>query len=117
MWLTKVFPSLFIMFIFNDFIIETNALEPLTKILSKPFNKLFHTTNASVEVFLLSMLSGTPTSTFIIKENLLKKRITLDDANKLLSFSYFSNPLFLYNILKLTFNTTITLRIKVLIQC
>ena len=111
LWITKVFPSLFIMFIINDIIINTNILNHLTKIINPIFNKIFNTTGNSSEVFLLSIFSGTPSSAFIIKEMLANNKITLESANKLISFTYFSNPLFLYNILNATFNKYITFKI------
>ncbi len=114
LWLTKVFPSLFIMFILNDIIINTNLLEPLNKIINPFFNKLFKTSGNSSEAFILSLFSGTPSSAFIIKEMLNNNTITLNDANKLISFTYFSNPLFLYNILSLSFNKYITFKIIII---
>ena len=111
LWITKVFPSLFIMFIINDIIINTNILNHLTKIINPIFNKIFNTTGNSSEVFLLSIFSGKPSSAFIIKEMLANNKITLESANKLISFTYFSNPLFLYNILNATFNKYITFKI------
>lgn len=111
LWITKVFPSLFIMFIINDIIINTNILNNLTKIINPIFNKIFNTTGNSSEVFLLSIFSGTPSSAFIIKEMFANNKITLESANKLISFTYFSNPLFLYNILNATFNKYITFKI------
>jgi len=111
LWITKVFPSLFIMFIINDIIINTIILNNLTKIINPIFNKIFNTTGNSSEVFLLSIFSGTPSSAFIIKEMLANNKITLESANKLISFTYFSNPLFLYNILNATFNKYITFKI------
>lgn len=111
LWITKVFPSLFIMFIINDIIINTIILNNLTKIINPIFNKIFNTTGNSSEVFLLSIFSGTPSSAFIIKEMLANNKITLESANKLISFTYFSNPLFLYNILSLSFNKYITIKI------
>ena len=37
--------------------------------------------------------------------------ISINDANKLISYTFFSNPLFLYNILSLSFNKFITFKI------
>ena len=111
LWLTKVFPSLFIMFILNNLIINLDILSPLSKLLSPSFNKLFKTKGKSVNAFLLSIISGTPTSIFIIKEMLKNKQITSNDANKLIGFTFFSNPLFLYKILSLSFNKFITIKI------
>jgi len=111
LWLTKVFPSLFIMFILNDIIINTNILSSFVKFINPIFNKIFNTGGSSSQAFILSLFSGTPSSAFIINEMLNNNSITLEDANKLITFTYFSNPLFLYNILSLSFNFSITLKI------
>ena len=111
LWLTKVFPSLFIMFILNDIIINTNILKNITKYINPIFNKIFNTANNSFDVFILSLFSGTPSSAFILKEMLNNNKIDDISANKLISFTYFSNPLFLYNILNKTFNKNITIKI------
>ena len=114
LWLTKVFPSLFIMFILNDIIINTNILNSITKIINPVFNKIFKTNNNSFEAFLLSLFSGTPSSSFILKEMINNNKIDINSANKLISFTYFSNPLFLYNILNTTFNKHITFKIIII---
>lgn len=111
LWLNKIFPSLFIMFVINDLIINTRAFNPLFKYISPLFNKVFHTDGNAAEAFFLSIFSGTPTNTFIIKEMLHNQEISLNTANKLISFTFFSNPLFLYNILNLSFNKFITFKI------
>ena len=114
LWITKVVPSLFIMFILNDIIINTNLLNFILKPFYPLFNKTFVTNGASFQAFALSLFSGSPSSAFIIKEMLNNHFIDIDSANKLICFTYFSNPLFLYNILLTTFNTTITLKIIVI---
>lgn len=97
LWLTKVFPNLFIMFIVQNLIINTNALNNISKIINPIFNKIFHTKGNSCIAFLLSIISGTPASSFIIKEMLDKNQIDEEDANKLIKFTFFGSPLFLYN--------------------
>ena len=114
LWLYKIFPSLFIMFILNNIIINTNLLHPLIKYTYKPFNKIFNTSGNSSLAFFLSIFSGTPSSAFILKEMIETKEIDYNSANKLISFTYFSNPLFLYNILSLTFNKYITIKIIII---
>ena len=114
MWLTKVFPSLFIMFVLNDLIINTGILEEVSLSLGNFFNKIFNTKGISILSFILSMFSGTPSSAFILKEMLLNNSISLEDANKLIAFTYFSNPLFLYNILSLSFNKFIIFKIIII---
>lgn len=110
-WLTKLFPTLFIMFILNDLIINLDILKEINRFINPIFNKIFHTSGNSSNVFLLSIFSGTPTSSFIIKEMLANNNISLNDANKLIAYTFFSNPLFLYNILSLSFNKYITIKI------
>ncbi len=111
LWLEKVFPTLFIMFVLNDLIIKTNMLSFLTNFISPIFNKIFHTSHLSFEAFFLSLFSGTPSSAFILKEMTSQKKINLNDANKLIAYTFFPNPLFLYTILNLSFNKIITLKI------
>ncbi len=111
LWLQKVFPNLFIMFILNDIIINSNLLSFLNNKGGSLFNKIFHVEGSALEAFLLSLFSGTPSSAFILKEMVQNKRLSINDANKLIAYTYFPNPLFLYSILSLSFNTRIVLRI------
>lgn len=96
LWRVRLFPSLFIMFIVNDLIINTD---------------IFKIKNNNTLAFSLSLFSGTPTNAYIIKELYINNRISLNSANKLLLYTYFSNPLFLYNILSTIFNKTIVFKI------
>lgn len=84
-WLYKVFPYLFIMIILNDILINLN------------FEKFFK--KPSLYVFIMSILSGTPSSAYITKKLVNEGKISKEQANKILTFTYFSNPLFLYTIL------------------
>lgn len=90
-WLNKVFPYLFIMFIVNDFLISLN--------ISNYFK------SPSIYIFFMSILSGSPSSAYITGELYNQKIISQDDANTTLIFTYFSNPLFLYSITKSLFNS------------
>ena len=114
LWLNKVFPSLFIMFIINDLIINSHLLDNLCNLISPLFNKIYHVSGTSLECFILCLFSGTPSSAYIIKEMLNNNSISEMDANKLISFTFFSNPLFLYNILSISFNKFITLKIIII---
>lgn len=111
LWITKLFPSLFIMFIINDLIINTNSLNFLNKLLSQLFKRVFHLGGESSLALILSISSGSPANGFILKELLNNNKISLRDANKLLMFTFFSNPLFLYNILSETFEYNSVIKI------
>ncbi len=114
LWLNKVFPSLFIMFIINDLIINSHILDNLCNLISPIFNKIYNVSGTSLECFILCLFSGTPSAAYIIKEMLSNNSIHDEDANKLISFTFFSNPLFLYNILSISFNKFITLKIIII---
>ena len=114
LWLNKVFPSLFIMFVLSDIIINSNIFASFTKPFNNIFNRIFKTNGRAFEVFLLSFISGTPTNAYILKEMLNKNLIEKNTANKLIEYTFFSNPLFLYNMLLITFNKNTTIKIIII---
>lgn len=88
-WLYKVFPYLFIMIIINDLLIGSNIVSKFK--------------NPSHYIFIMSLLSGTPSSAYITQKMVENKEISKTYANNTLLFTYFSNPLFLFAILKSIF--------------
>lgn len=111
LWLFKIFPSLFIMFIFNHFVINTNACYYLNKLITPISKKLFNLSGESSMALILSIFSGTPSNAYIIKELYLNQSISKGNANRLLAFTYFSNPFFLYNILSINFPKNIVIKL------
>lgn len=100
-WLNKVFPYLFIMIILNELLINLD------------FAHLFK--NASHYIFIMSLLSGSPTSAYIINSLYQENYLTKNNANLNLLFTYFSNPLFLVTILTSIFhNQTITFKLIII---
>lgn len=110
LWITKVFPSLFPMFIINDLLIYSEFPNLISKWLNK-FTKIFKISGTCLYVFFMSIFSGAPSNAIILKELLNNNEITSDDASLTLAFTYFSNPLFLWNILTSVFNNSTTLKI------
>lgn len=99
-WLTKVFPFLFIMFIINDILINLN------------FDQFF---KSSIPfILIMSLLSGAPSSAYIISSLVKQGKITKKNANYFLLFTYFANPLFMYTILNSLFNQTIALKLIII---
>lgn len=90
-WLYKVFPYLFIMIIINDLLINLD------------FSRNFKSN--ITYIFIMSILSGTPTSAYITSNLYQEKKISQNNANLSLLFTYFCNPLFLYSILNSIFNS------------
>ena len=96
LWFFKVFPFLFPMIILNELLLSNNILYYI--------NKIFRKNGIKYYVFIMSLLSGSPTSAYLIKELFLNKIIDLKNANKLLYFTHFSNPVFLISILTSLFD-------------
>ena len=58
----------------------------------------------------MSLFIGTPTNSILLKEYLNMNKIDITEANKLIYVLYFSNPLFLYNMLSLMFDISTTIK-------
>ena len=101
LWLYKVFPYLFIMIVINDTLINLG------------FEKVFK--NNSIYAFVMSLLSGSPTSAVIIGSLFKQGKMSKENANITLMFTYFANPLFLYTMLNAIFgNTNITIKLMLI---
>lgn len=91
MYILKVFPFLFIMMILNNLLLKCNF--------PYYFNKIFK--SDKLYIFINSILSGSPINAILIKNYLENNNITEEDASKIICFTSFNNPLFLYNYLTL----------------
>jgi len=96
LWFYNILPSLLPIYIIVDLLINYNILNYF-KYITKPINKIFNINNNSSIIFLLSILSGFPSNSKYINTMLNNKLININDANKLLLFTHFSNPLFIIN--------------------
>ena len=94
MYILKVFPFLFIMMILNNLLLKCNF--------PYYFNNIFK--SDKLYIFINSILSGSPINAILIKNYLDNNCINEDNASKLLCFTSFNNPLFLYNYLMLILN-------------
>ena len=111
LFLKKVFVSLFPMFILNDILINLNIPYYFYLLFNKLFLKVFKTRGIGAYVFIMSLISGTPSNAYILKELVELEKISLEEANHFLTFTYFSNPLFLSVMLSTIFNTNVVLKI------
>ena len=111
LFLKKVFVSLFPMFILNDILINLNIPYYFYLLFNKLFLKVFKTRGIGAYVFIMSLISGTPSNAYILKELVELEKISLEEANHFLTFTYFSNPLFLSVMLSTIFNTRVVLKI------
>lgn len=111
----QVFPTLLPMFIINDILITYNFIYYLNHCLQKLFYKLFHFSNAATYIFTMSIFSGTPTNGYIAANLVQNQNLNSKDASIILSYSFFLNPLFLYNMLNLILNdTNVTIKLIII---
>ncbi len=114
LFLKRVFVSLFPMFIINDIMISLNIPYYFYKLFNKLFNKIFKTSGICAYVFIMSLISGTPSNAYILKNLVENNKISNKEASHYLYFTYFSNPLFLTLMLSQIFNSHIVIKIIII---
>ncbi|MFQ6752576.1 MAG: hypothetical protein ACLRFL_03330 [Clostridia bacterium] len=92
-WSTKVFPTLFPFFIITRLIVSLSEFRPNP--LDKFFSKIYHTPTGSLNIFLLSAISGYPMGAKMISNLYDQKLISTEDSKKMLSFTSISGPMFM----------------------
>lgn len=99
-WFYQLLPNLFPMFLLSDFLLNYGFAYYLAIIFKKTFELLFKISGAGAYIFFMSMLSGFPSSAKYIKEGYDSHLISLEEANKLLTFTHFASPLFILGFVK-----------------
>ena len=94
-WVNNLIPTLFPFFIISDILINYNFTSYIPKIFKKLCKFLFNITDNMITILILSIISGFPSNARNTRTLYDKGIITLDEANHILIFSHFSNPLFI----------------------
>ena len=81
LFLKKVLVSLFPMFIINDILIHLDIPYYFYKIFNQLFIKLFHINGLGAYVFIMSLISGTPSNAYILKELVLNNKLSKEEAS------------------------------------
>lgn len=102
-WFYNIIPSIFPIYIIVDLLIDYNIINYISKLFNPIMKYIFKMKKESSIVFILSMISGFPSSSKYINTLLDNKIINIHEANKLLMFTHFSNPLFLINSIGINF--------------
>jgi hypothetical protein len=104
LFIENILPTILPMYIITQLLINYN--------LPYYIAKLFHN-NLYVFILIMAIIAGTPNNAVIIKELLNNQEINIEQANSYLKYSFFSNPLFLFTILRKTFSLKYTFMIIV----
>ena len=102
-WKSSIFPSLFPFFIISEILINYGFAELISEIFKPIMNKLFKVSGICAFIFIMSLLSGFPSSAKNIREIYKKGLIDEKEGTKILMFTHFSNPLFIIGTISLTF--------------
>ena len=94
-WVNNLIPALFPFFIISDILINYNITSYIPKIFMNVCKYLFNITDNMLTILLLSMISGFPSNARNTRTLYDKGLITLNEANHIMIFSHFSNPLFI----------------------
>jgi len=97
LFLKNVFPSLFPMFIISSLLVAAGFPIFLGNLFSFVMKKIFKVKKEASFVFFMSMITGFPSSAKYISDLTNQNLIDENDGEKILLFTFFSNPLFIVN--------------------
>lgn len=115
-WKNNLLPSLLPFFIISNVLINYNISFYLYKFLDPIFKKLYKINSNSTIILILSMVSGFPSNAKYTREMYEHGILTKKEAEKILTFSHFSNPLFIMGTLATMFLKNESLGIIILIS-
>ena len=90
----KLFPSIFPFFVLSFLLLNLGFAEKLSKLVEPLMMKIFHIQGKGAFVLLASIISGFPSGAKTIAALYQEKKLTKEEANYLLFFTHFANPLF-----------------------
>lgn len=102
-WKTSIFPSLFPFFILSELLIQYGFVELISELFKNIMLKTFKINGYASFVFIMSLISGFPSSAKYTRELYLDKKLNEFEATKLLTFTHFSNPLFILGTVSIIF--------------
>ena len=94
-WFKNVLPAIFPVFVLSELLIHYGFLDLFGELTKNITKKLFNLPKEASFVILGSMLSGFPSSGKYTRHLLDNNMITSEEATYLLTFTHFSNPLFI----------------------
>lgn len=94
-WKDNLFPTLFPFFVISNLLMQYGLVDMVGTILACPMKKLFHLPKDCGFVLAASLFSGFPSGAKYTKDLVTEGRITKEEAARLLTFTHYSNPLFI----------------------
>lgn len=101
-WQNNVFPSLFPFFVISELLINYGFIELVSEIFT-PITSMFKVKKEASFIFIMSIISGFPSNAKYVRELYKNNLIDENDASKILTFTHFSNPLFILGTISISF--------------
>ena len=114
--INNLFPTLFPFMVLSNILMEYGFIDLSSELLKKIMNKLFKVHENTTSILILSIISGSPSNAKYIEDLLNKNIIDIKQANKILLFSHFVNPIFIINTIGITFLNSKKIGIIILIS-
>lgn len=108
-FINNLFPAMFFFYTLSDLLINYGFINILEYLFNGLFKKVFHISGASSFIVIMSILSGFPSGAKYTTTFLEKKLIEKDQANYLLTFTHFSNPLFILGTISIIYGKNLAL--------
>lgn len=102
-WKNNIFPSLFPFFVLSHLLINYGFIELIGELFKPIMGKLFKLKGVCAFVFIMSLVSGFPSNAKYVRELILMGHINEYEGTKLLTFTHFSNPLFILGTISILF--------------
>lgn len=98
-WIENLFPTLFPFFVISNLLLRYGFVETLASSVGKIMPSFFHQPKESSFVLCLSLISGFPSGAKYTKELVENKQLTIEEGSRLLTFTHYSNPLFVLGLI------------------
>ncbi len=96
LFVTIVMPSFLPMYLIGNLLMNSKLI---SLILYPLLKKIFHFENQnSCSIYLLSLIMGNPTTSILIDKAIKSNSISLYEGRRLMNFTFFMNPLFIFNV-------------------
>lgn len=95
LWKNRIFPSLFPFMVLSSLLVNYGFLNLTNKFIGPLMKKLFNLSENTSYVFIMSLLSGFPSSSMYAKELYENNFMTKEETFQIVLFTHFSNPIFI----------------------
>ena len=116
LWFYNLLPNIFIFFTITDILNNYHFPYYVNNIFGKFIKKIYHIPKESSYILFMSMLSGFPGNSKLIRQGLDNNQINSYEATKILTMNHFSNPIFIIYVIGINYFKSFKIGIIILIS-